>query len=134
MAEFVAPCYMRIASATNVKIISQNIKSRGGIDSFPEQLTRFRAVTAMIIISIAGRLAPETFAAVRHATVLDLSLDTWIARLSKIINDAFSSSLSLSAAVRILAAVHTGHSPGSPEEEDHDLLVGGRVYLLLCPL
>ena len=127
MAEFVAPCYMRIASATNVKKVSQNIKSRGRIDSFPEQLARFRAVTAMIIISIAGRLAPETFAAVRHATVLDLSLDTWIAHLSKIINDAFSSSLSLSAAVRILAAVHTGHGPGSsPEEEDHDLLVGWR--------
>ena len=112
-AEFVAPCYDRIANEQYLDGVRGKSKNQIKPKAKYKELARFRAITASIVISIVSRFAPTSFKLVHHATVLDLSSQFWLSMMRNVIDRAegSSSSIMLCEAVVTLAIVHAAYDP-----------------------
>ncbi|MCJ1360728.1 MAG: hypothetical protein MMC33_010737 [Icmadophila ericetorum] len=100
LAEFVAPCFNRIANETYLSLI----RFRDVIKPDKKELGRFRAITASIIIAIISRFAPKTFKNVRHATNMNLYDNEWLSDMCKALDQVKNPSLS--QVVCLLAELH----------------------------
>ena len=123
-AELVAPCYERIASEHYFTMIRPKV--RGRIKSGRPELARFRAITAAIAISIAGRLAPFNFKNVFHSTVMELDDGFRLTEVCTVLDNHMDtgSRLPMGTAIAILAAVHAAHEDGF--ERHKDRIIGWR--------
>ena len=112
-AEFVAPCYDRIANEQYLDRVRGKSKKLTNSKAECKELARFRAITASIIISIVSRFAPTSFKHVHHATILDISTSDWLSMMCKAVDRAGSSnpSIKLYEAVVALAIVHAAYEP-----------------------
>ena len=112
-AEFVAPCYDRIANEQYLDGVRGKSKNQIKPKAKYKELARFRAITASIVISIVSRFAPTSFKLVHHATVLDLSSPFWLSMMCNVIDKAEGSSswIPLCEAVVTLAIVHAAYDP-----------------------
>ncbi|KAL8708587.1 MAG: hypothetical protein Q9220_006523 [cf. Caloplaca sp. 1 TL-2023] len=110
-AESIAPCYARIANEHYLNMIRPNV--RGQVKIGRSELARFRTITATIAISIASRLAPDSFKNVSHATVMELDDESWVSNICKVLDNHMGtgSQLQLQLAIVILASVHAAHEP-----------------------
>lgn len=116
-AEFVAPCYDRIANEQYLNRVRGKSKNLMKPKASYKELARFRAITASIVISIVSRFAPTSFKLVHHAIELDLSQTDWLSMMCNFIDRAEGSSSSISSiklceAVLALAIVHAGYVHG----------------------
>ena len=112
--EYIAHCYRAITSRQAYEEILDNQAIMGVFDHpFPESLALFRAITAAIAISIASRLAPDTFKDTEHCVSLDLGDDNWLQDFGDIVeellgpDDDGKKGLEFHKAVGVVAAVHT---------------------------
>ncbi|KAI9754710.1 MAG: hypothetical protein M1815_005470 [Lichina confinis] len=114
LGEHIAPCYRTITSQQASEEIMNNQAIMGAFDHpFPESLALFRAITAAIAISIASRLAPNTFKHTEHCINLDLGGDSWLQDFGDIVDQALGpddhgeeKGLEFHKAVGVVAAVH----------------------------
>ncbi|CAF9942734.1 hypothetical protein IMSHALPRED_004609 [Imshaugia aleurites] len=112
-AEFVAPCYDRIANEQYLDRVRGKSKKLTNSKAKWKELARFRAITASIVISIVSRFAPTSFKHVHHATTLDISSSDWLSMMCKVVDRVGSSdpSIKLYEAVVALAIVHAAYEP-----------------------
>jgi hypothetical protein len=112
-AENTAPCYSGIATARTLEQV-KNKERREAVCCFEEvaeEITRFRATTAAIVLSIASHLASGDFKNIRHSTTLALGSEAWLEPMCKLVDQLASGSFSLSNAVCTLSAVHAALEP-----------------------
>ena len=115
-AEFVAPCYDRIANEHYLNRVRGKSKAHIRSKAKHKELARFRAITASIVISIVSRLAPTSFKTVHHATILDISDSHWLSMMCNIMDGVGDSTIKLHEAVVTLAIVHAAYYP--PVDKD----------------
>ena len=113
-AEFVAPCYSRIANEQYLDRVRGKSKNFIKSKAQYKELARFRAITASIVISIVSRFAPTSFKQVHHATQLELNSPEWLSTMCNVIDRAEGlSSIKLCQAIVTLAIVHAAYDlPG----------------------
>ena len=104
-AEYLAPCYDRIAKPEYLECIQR--KSAAQMKPKRKELARFRAITASIVISVITRFTPHTFNKVQHATLMDLSEQYWLQSTCKTLDSR--EDLPVNSVVRLLASVHAAH-------------------------
>ena len=122
-AEFVAPCYSRIANEQYLARVRGKSKNLIKPNAKYKELARFRAITASIVISIVSRFAPTSFKQVHHATMLDLNSSFWLSMMCNVIDRAEgpSSSIMLCEAVVTLAIVHAAYDPPGFHNDIHNI-------------
>jgi hypothetical protein len=101
LGEHIAPCYSRIATDAILEQVLDH-KNRAAIatfDGLTEEVARFLATTATIVIGLVSRLSSTEFKPVRHSTSLDLSSEMWLENISETINHGFSGFLRVEQAV-----------------------------------
>ena len=103
-AEFIAPCYDRIAKQKYLNCVKG--KSRKLMQPNETKLGRFRAITASVAISIISRFAPGTFKTAHHATLLNLSQPGWLSSVCSVLD--LDDSFRVPTVVALLASVHVG--------------------------
>ena len=103
LAEFVAPCFNRVANEAYLGLITER-RFRGVIKTDTKKLGRFRAITASVVIAIVSRFAPKTFKNVRHATMMDLYDSEWLSTICKTLDQVENPSLA--QVVHLLAELH----------------------------
>lgn len=101
LAEFVAPCFDRIANQRYLDMVKG--QSRKVINPHKKELGRFRAIVASVAISIISRFASKTFKDARHATTLDIS---WPEDLSSICKVLDQDKIATHQVVKLLASIH----------------------------
>ena len=104
-AEFLAPCYDRIAKSEYLECIQ--MKSTAQMKPKRKELARFRAITASIVISVISRFAPHSFNDVQHATLMDLSEHHWLLSVCKALDR--SRNLPISLVIKLIASVHAAY-------------------------
>jgi hypothetical protein len=117
--DLIAPCYRRIASEALLKQVRDPAVRNESSDSgnVPLEISRYRAITACIVIAITSCLAADSFPTVLHQTVLQLMESSWIDAMCHTVDRLASGQISLNSAVIQLAALHAGRDPSSHEEE-----------------
>ena len=111
VAEFVAPCYERVASESYLDRIKAHLN--GSITPERRELARFRGVTVAIMIAIAGRLAPRTFTTTRHCIALNLYDDLWLSETCRFFDRSVAptAGMEFGLAVILLAKIHCAQEP-----------------------
>ena len=110
LAEFVAPCFNRIANEAYLGLITER-RFRNVIKPDAKELGRFRAITASVVIAIVSRFAPKTFKNVLHATMMDLYDCHWVSDKCKTLDQVKNPSLA--QVVHLLAELHVSPEHGT---------------------
>ena len=110
LAEFVAPCFNRIANEAYLGLITER-RFRNVIKPDAKELGRFRAITASVVIAIVSCFAPKTFKNVRHATMMDLYDCHWLSDKCKTLDQVKNPSLA--QVVHLLAELHVAPEHGT---------------------
>ena len=108
-ADFVAPCYERIATASCVaNVREEKLSELDLVES--EDLAWFRVVTASIIYCIAGSLAQDGFKALLHVMKIRLCSHDWLESMTQRLNHTLRSGVPFYEAAIIVGVVHAGAS------------------------
>jgi hypothetical protein len=99
----------------------------------PEELTRFRVITACVAISIASWFAPKGFASTRHSTKQGLCFPTWLRQVCRVIGQAPGGTIELHKAIGVLVAVHAGGDLVSIEASDKRIIAWRRGIYTVVP-
>ena len=108
-AEFVAPCYERIASASCVaNVREEKLSDLDLVESI--DLAWFRIVTASIIYCIAESLAGDDFKALLHVIKLRLCSNDWLESMTQRLNHTLRSGIPFYEAAILVGIVHAAAS------------------------
>ena len=111
LAEHLASLYEDIAdektldAVLNMPADAINAKRK---DDSSDRVTRFRAITASILLAITSRLAGRDYETLQHMTSLTMDNFEGISQVAKTVDAALASSISFSLAARLIAVFHCG--------------------------
>ncbi|KAL1613946.1 hypothetical protein SLS54_010156 [Diplodia seriata] len=128
-AEYLAPCYQTIIH--DMQEIVEYEKNGGLEDTIPESVIDHRVITASVILSVADRLAPDSFDTCRHSCKFSLADPDWLDQMAPLVDRILAShnSVRLQQAVAVLAVVHSAAPHENFDDKytmDYARLIGWR--------
>lgn len=134
LGDRLAFCYEGLDNEAALKDI-QSYKSSKPQKTTTKSLIHFRAMTASIVIAMAGRLALHSFDKCHHLTKINLTGDDWLKSMCREL-DQLNSSITMRQGALILAAVHAGAEPTAAFKTDSQSVIGWRqgIYAVIPSL
>ena len=110
-ADRVAPCYTLVGSDEMLRVVLKTKNHWVSHALIPDELIRYRIITASILLAVIGRLAGPGFDNLRHATTLNLAAPNWITKITQCVNYGMEHGFPIYIAVALIASIHCGVDP-----------------------
>ena len=111
LAEHLACCYEGIADERTLDAVLETTPDRTKNREkkhFGNQVSRFRAITASILLAVTSHLAGKNYETLQHVTILTMDRFDGISQVAKMIDASLSTYINFSVAARLIAVFHCG--------------------------
>lgn len=125
-AEIVAPFYERIAEEAVLSIVKKMSNCDSCKECIPDEIIRFRIITASIYLSVIGFAAGEGYDTVQHTSRMHLRKPRMY--IAERVDEFITRGLRHGELARLIAAIHCGQPPGAkPEVSQEDNILGSML-------